>query len=109
MKKNLITALIIIAAIAAAIFVWRIGYSTRKSNDNLPSLTAITEMSEAEINNLLPGYKIIQLREVWGDPDISEDNTDIWKIDNITLVVNYKNNGKVAICGLKDENGSSLE
>ncbi len=103
MKKKLIASLIVVAVIVGAIFVLRIGYSMRKSNDNLPTLTAIAEMSEAEINDILPGYKITQLREVWGKSDISEDSTDSWKIGNITLVVSYKNNGVVAVCGLKDE------
>ncbi len=109
MKKKITIALIIIAVVIVLIFAWRIAYSLRKSNDNLPALTAIAEMSESEVNSLLPGYKIVQLREVWGEPDISEDSTAIWKIGNITLIVNYKNNGKVAICGLKDENGASVD
>lgn len=88
--------------------MWRIGYSVRKSNDNLPALTEIAKMSESEVNNILPGYKIAQLREVWGTPDISEASTDIWKTGDLTLVVNYKNNGVVAICGLKDQNGTSV-
>lgn len=107
MKKKMI-ALTMIAVIAGAIFAWRIAYSVRKSNDNLPALTTIAEMSEAEVNSLLPGYKIIQLEEVWGEPDFSEDSTASWKIGNVTLVVNYKNNGVVAICGLTDENGVSV-
>lgn len=108
MKKKLKVALIVIAVIVGAIFVWRVGYSTRKSNDNLPTLTVIAEMGEAEVNNILPGYKITQLREVWGEPDISESSTDSWKVGNITLIVNYKNNGVVAVCGLKDESGTSV-
>ena len=30
-------------------------------------------MSEADVNSLLPGYHIDQLREVWGKPDASEN------------------------------------
>lgn len=56
----------------------------------------------------MSGYQITPLREVWGAPDITADSTDSWKVDNITPVVNYKNNGIVAICGLKDENGISV-
>ena len=54
---------------------WFYGYYNRKSNDNLPTLTAIAEMSEADVNSLLPGYHIDQLREVWGKPDTSENST----------------------------------
>ena len=32
-------------------------------------------MSEADVNSLLPGYHIDQLREVWGKPDTSENST----------------------------------
>ena len=108
MKKKLMIALIVIAVIVGEIFAWCIAYSMRKSNDNLPPLTTIAEMSEAEVNSLLPGYKIVQLEEVWGEPNFSEDSTASWKIGNITLVVNYKKNGVVVICGLKDENGASV-
>lgn len=108
MKKKFMIALIAIAVIAGAIFAWRIGYLTRKSNDNLPALTTIAEMSESEVNNILPGYKITQLRGVWGGPDISEDSMDSWKIGHITLEVSYKNNGVVVICSLKDENGTPV-
>lgn len=107
MKKKFAVVLIVIVVIAGAIFAWRIGYSMRKSNDNLPPLTPIAEMSESEVNNILPGYKIVQLREVWGEPDRSEDNTDSWKIGNTTLMVSYKNNGVVVVCGLKDGSGES--
>ena len=87
---------------------WFYGYYNRKSNDNLPTLTAIAEMSEADVNSLLPGYHIDQLREVWGKPDTSEDDTVCWKIGDTTLIVSYKNNGIVAICGLKDDSGASI-
>lgn len=108
MKKKLMVALIIVAVIVGAILAWCVGYSMRKSNDNLPTLTALVKMSESEVNSILPGYKITQLREVWGEPDISEDSTDSWKVGNITLVVNYKNNSVIAICSLKDESGASV-
>ena len=66
-------------------------------------------MSEADVNNLLPGYHIDQLREVWGKPDTSENSTACWKLGNdTTLVVSYKNNGIVAICGLKDDSDASI-
>ena len=109
MKKKLITVLIVIAVIIGTVFAWRIGYSMRKSNDNLPTLTIVSQMSEADVNSLLTSYRIIQLREVWGDPTYSEDNEDIWQIGDISLVVNYKNDGKVAVCGLKDASGASIE
>ena len=108
MKKKLMIALIVIAVIAGSIFAWRVAYVMRKNTDNLPTLTAIAEMSEADVNSLLPGYKIDQLTTVWGEPDTSEENTVSWEIGDVTLIVNYKNNGVVAICGLKDDSGASV-
>ena len=108
MKKKLTIALIVVAVIVAAIFAWRVAYSMRKNTDNLPTLTAISEMSEAEVNSFLPGYKINQLTTVWGEADASGENTVSWEIGDATLIVNYKNNGVVAICGLKDDSGASV-
>ena len=107
MKKKLSIVIAIILVVVICVSAWFYGYYSRKSNDNLPALTAIAEMSEYDVNSLLPGYKINQLRAVWGEPDSSEDGTDRWQIGKITLVVNYKNNGVVAICGLKNETGES--
>lgn len=108
MKKRLTIVLLVVVLLAGAFLAWRIGYSMRKSNDNLPALTEIAKMSESEVNSILPGYRITQLREVWGNPDTSEASTDSWNIGELTLVVNYKNNGVVAICGLKDKDGASV-
>lgn len=108
MKKKLLIVLAIILVVAIGVAAWFYGYYNRKNNDNLPTLTTIAEMSESDVNSLLSGYKINQLREVWGEPDSSEDGTDSWQIGNVTLIVSYKNNGVVAICGLKDDSGASV-
>ena len=108
MKKKLSAMDIIILIITICVSAWLYGYCNRKSNDNLPALTAIAEMSEADVNSILIGYHIDQLSEVWGNPDIGEDGTVYWKIGEVTLVVSYKNNGIVAICGLKDDSGASI-
>ena len=109
MKKKLSVIAVIILVLAICVSAWFYGYYNHKSNDNLPTLAAIAEMSEADVNSLLPGYHIDQLREVWGKPDTSENGTACWKIGNDTiLVVSYKNNGIVAICGLKDDSGTSI-
>ena len=107
--KKITAVFIILAVIVGTAFAWRVAYSMRKSNDNLPALAALAEMTESEVNSLLPGYKINQLKEIWGEPDFSEENTAEWQIANVTLIVNFKNNGVVAICGLKDAGGESVE
>ena len=109
MKKKRSVIAVIILVLAICVSAWFYGYYNHKSNDNLPTLAAIAEMSEADVNSLLPGYHIDQLREVWEKPDTSENGTACWKIGNDTiLVVSYKNNGIVAICGLKDDSGTSI-
>ena len=103
MKKKNSVVLVIIVAVALCVSAWFYGYHNRKSNDNLPTLTAIAEMSESDVNSLLVGYKINQLREVWEEPNYSEDSTDYWQMGDVTLVVSYKNNGVVVVCGIDNE------
>ena len=101
MKKKVKIAMIILLIIGLAVCAWFIGYHTRKSQDNLPSLEAIAEMDEADINDLLVGYRNYQLDDVWKDPDIKSDNTWIWKIDEHTqLQVSCNNKDKVVTCSL---------
>lgn len=105
MKKKTTIFITIIAIIILAIAAWFYGYHNRKSNDNLPSLTSIAQMDEAEVNKIVCGYRREQLAEVWGDPDESSSMEDIWIIENdITLTVNYHNNGdKAVMCGLSNQ------
>ena len=81
MKKKTTIVVTIIAIIVLAIAVWFFGYHNRKSNDNLPSLTSIAQMDEAEFNKIVCGYRREQLVEVWGSPDESSSTEDIWIID----------------------------
>ena len=101
MKKTIKIGLITILIIAVAVCAWFIGYHTRKSQDNLPSLESIAEMDEADMNDLLVGYRNYQLVDVWEDPDIKSDNTWIWKIDEHTqLQVSCNNKDKVVMSSL---------
>ena len=93
---------------AAAELRLRVRDTDTKVYSGAEGVSLCAEMSEAEVNSLLPGYKINQLTTVWGEPDTSEENTVSWKIGDATLIVNYKNNGVVAICGLKDDSGASV-
>ena len=98
MKKPIKIGLITIWVITVAVCAWFIGYHTRKSQDNLPSLESIAEMDEAEVNELLIGYRNYQLEDVWGEPDVESENTWIWKIDEYTqLQVSCNNKDKVVV------------
>ena len=101
MQKKVKIVIIILLIVVLAVCAWFIGYHTRKSQDNLPSLESIAEMDEADINDLLVGYRNYQLDDVWEDPDIKSDNTWIWKIDEHTqLQVSCNNKDKVVTCSL---------
>ena len=64
MKKKLSVIAVIILVLAICVSAWFYGYYNHKSNDNLPTLAAIAEMSEAAVNSLLPGYHIDQLSTI---------------------------------------------
>lgn len=99
MKKIMKSALISVLIVVVAVGVWLIGYNTQKSQDNLPSLESITKMDEADVSELLVGYRNYQLDDVWGKPAIETENTWIWKIDKYTqLQVNFKNKNKIVAC-----------
>ena len=101
MKKKVKIVIIILLIVVLAVGAWFIGYHTRKSQDNLPSLESIAKMDEADINDLLVGYRNYQLDDVWEDPDIKSENTWIWKIDEHTqLQVSCNNKDKVVVCSL---------
>lgn len=101
MKKRAAVAVGILAVIALGISVWFYAYYNQKSNDNLPSLSVIAEMEEADINELLIGYRRAQLRTVWEEPDSINSNEDIWEInERMALVVSYNNKDKVVVCAL---------
>ena len=101
MKKKVKIVIIILLIVVLAVCAWFIGYHTRKSQDNLPSLESIAEMDEADINDLIVGYRNYQLDDVWEGPDVKSENTWIWKIDEHTqLQVSCNNKDKVVVCSL---------
>lgn len=101
MKKKVKIVIIILLIVVLVVCAWFIGYHTRKSQDNLPSLDSIAEMDEADINDLLVGYRNYQLDDVWESPDVKSENTWIWKIDEHTqLQVSCNNKDKVVVCSL---------
>lgn len=88
MKKNIRKIALALAVIAILIAAWFVAYHNHKSTSNLPQLSAIATMDEADVNELLVGYYRTQLPDVWGgpDPELSGQNTWVWKIDENTLL-----------------------
>lgn len=60
MKKAIFVSILVVITLAAS--VWFYGYYNQKNNDNLPSLSSVAKMEEAEVNELLVGYHKTQLR-----------------------------------------------
>ena len=99
--KKIKIVFISLLIVALGVSAWFYAYHHRKSNDNLPTLAAIVEMDEADVNSLLMGYKRAQLHEVWSEPDESSSNQDIWQVhEGASLVVNYNNKDIVVICAI---------
>ena len=72
MKKGIKIVLTTVFVIVVLVCAWFVGYYTRKSQDNLPSLEAISKMDEADVNELLIGYRNYQLDDIWEEPDDTE-------------------------------------
>lgn len=101
MKKKLTAVICVLAVIEIGILVGFYACLNQKSNDNLPTLSLIAEMDEADVNELLAGYRRSQLRTIWEEPTFTDTNSDIWEIDGkITLDVSYNNQEKVVVCRL---------
>lgn len=81
-------AIIALATITILIGMWFVAYRNHKSTSNFPQLSAIAQMDEEDVNELLVGYYRAQLPDVWVGPDLalSRENTWIWRIDDNTLL-----------------------
>ena len=75
MKKGIKVVVITVVVTTILVCMWFVGFYTRKSQDNLPSLETISKMDEAEVNELLVGYGSYQLDDVWDVPDEKNGNT----------------------------------
>lgn len=68
LKKKASAAVCVLAVMALGNLIWLYGCHNQKSNDNLPALSSIAEMEEADANELLAGNHRTQLRTVWEEP-----------------------------------------
>lgn len=95
MKKimSLILILVMVMAFAGC---------EKKDIEKIPSLETIITMDEGDINSVLPGYTIEQLKEAWGVPNDSCEQTDVWYLNDMRLIVNCNWLGEVVVCGLEE-------
>ena len=101
MKRKITSAFIAAIVFFLAYEVWLYAYHNQKSNDNLPGLKSISEMEEADVNEIVCGYKRTQLNYMWKEPHETSDNKDIWNLgDDRYLRVNYNNKDEAVTTGI---------
>ena len=70
-----------------------------KNTDNLPKLESVIEMGEIEAEELLKGYRKVQLEAVWSKPYVEDSAEDHWETeDGSKLIVFYNEKEKVEKC-----------
>ena len=103
MKKRLVIPLCLaILLILAAAWLW--GYRHSKSTDNLPALSIAVQMDEGDLNALLSGYQLDQLKTVWGQPaqSSSSGQNNTWRLaDGRGVLVSSKADGTVVVCAIR--------
>ena len=98
MKRKITSVFIAAMVLFLAYEAWLFAYHNQKSNDNLPGLQSISEMEEADINEIICGYKRTQLNYMWDEPYVTGDDVDIWSLgDDRYLQVNYNNKDEAVI------------
>ena len=98
MKRKITSVFIAAMVLFLAYGAWLFAYHNQKSNDNLPGLQSISEMEEADINEIICGYKRTQLNYMWDEPYVTGDDVDIWSLgDDRYLQVNYNNKDEAVI------------
>ena len=74
------------------------------SKQSIPTLAEVSQMGYKEVNEVLSGRTINELRGAWGDPIDSDENGDSWQVDSSMIItVKYNvstNSGIVEICEL---------
>ena len=79
-------------------------FETEQSKDEIPSISEVSQMGYKEVNEVLSGRTINELRSAWGDPIDSDENGDSWQIDSSMIItVKYDvstNSGIVESCEL---------
>lgn len=94
MKKTLTIVLALVMVVAL------VGCG-KKNIEKILSLEKAITMDEGDINSVLPGYTLDQLKEAWGTPDDSGEEKGIWYLNDMRLIVNCNWLGEVVVCGLE--------
>lgn len=71
------------------------------SKEKIPSISDASQMKYSEVNEALMGKDIQVIREAWGEPVESDDNEDVWKLDeSMLLCITYNDTGIIESCEL---------
>ena len=77
---------------------------TQPAQMEIPSMSEVSQMGYEEVNEILSGRTINELRGAWGDPIDSDENGDSWQVDSSMIItVKYDvstNSGIVESCEL---------
>ena len=82
-KKWLKPLIITVLTIAFLVLTWRFLFFMHKSADNLPHLE---NLDVRKLDELI-GYQPGTLRNIWGDPNHSEDGQIIYQLDEDQYLV----------------------
>lgn len=71
--------------------------------EDSPTLAGVSQMKHEEVNEVLSGKNISDLRNAWGEPIESDENGDSWQADS-SMIITVKYNGDVVescelVCG----------
>ncbi len=95
MKEKFFILPAVLCLIAIGIGLWFYGYYHRKNNDNIPSKERMAayyfEKGEEYATEKLEGYRLSQLKEVWGEPQgcLFGMWGEIWDVDDNTYIIVY--------------------
>ncbi|MBO5128151.1 MAG: hypothetical protein J6D10_11340, partial [Clostridia bacterium] len=56
------------------------------SKHSIPTLTEVSQMGYEEVNEVLSGRTINELRGAWGDPIDSDENGESWQVDSSMII-----------------------
>lgn len=73
----------------------------KKNIEKISSLETIITMDEGDINSVLPGYTIDQLKEAWGTPSDSDKEKSVWYLNDMKLIAYNNWLGEIVVCGLE--------
>lgn len=71
------------------------------NKENIPTIHEVSQMEYKEVNEVLSGKEIQEIREAWGEPAERDGNEDVYQLDeSMLLMITYTDAGIVESCEL---------